>query len=33
MGQWGELLAGLGGIPERHGVSHFTLQPNLGLGK
>lgn len=31
MGQWGELLADLGSILRRYGVSHFTLQPEPQL--
>ena len=27
MRQWGDLLAGLGGVLERYGISHYTLQP------
>jgi cobalt-zinc-cadmium efflux system protein len=27
MGQWGDLLADLGGLLQRYGIRHFTLQP------
>ena len=31
LGQWGELLADLGAILERYGVTHYTLQPEPQL--
>jgi len=31
MVQWGELLADLGGLLQRYGINHFTLQPEPSI--
>jgi len=33
MAQWGELLADLGGLLQRYGINHFTLQPEPTIRK
>ena len=33
MAQWGELLAELGGLLQRYGINHFTLQPEPKVRK